>query len=57
MTAVVPSLIAVLALSLVTSVFGEWCAERLRIDAETGSKVGLVVAALAVPVLVVSAMN
>ena len=57
MIAVVPSLIAILAFSLVTSVFGEWCAERLRIDAETGSKVGLVVAALAAPILVVSAMN
>jgi hypothetical protein len=57
MTAIVPSLIAVLAFSLVTSVLGEWCAERLRVDAETGSKVGLAVAALTVPVLVVSAMN
>jgi hypothetical protein len=56
MFAAVPSLIAVLAFSLVSSMCGEWCAERLSIDAETGSKVGLVIAALVVPFLVVSAL-
>jgi hypothetical protein len=57
MLAAVPGLIVVLALSLVTSLCGEWCAERLRVDAETGSKVGLVIAALVVPVLLVSALS
>lgn len=54
MLAVVPSLLAVVAFSLVASMCGEWCAERLSIETETGSKLGLVFAAVAVQILAIS---
>lgn len=57
MLAIIPSLLAVLLFSLVASSCGEWCAERLRLEAETGMKAGLVAAAVAVQAVVVAALG
>jgi hypothetical protein len=57
MLAIVPGLLAVLLFSLVASSCGEWCAERLRLEAETGMKAGLVAAAVAVQAIVFLALG
>ncbi|MEI2692479.1 MAG: hypothetical protein V9H69_23275 [Anaerolineae bacterium] len=57
MLAIFPGLLAVLLFTLVASSCGEWCAKRLRLQAETGMKAGLVAAAVAVQAMVFLALG